>query len=360
MKYLWILYCSLVVIPTSLAIINEQGRGNHSLSCKLYKVIYYISLVLIILVPVFFNLIIDNCDIFIDSNVDTKNIKTTGFFFSAVLSIISVYFNHMISIRNDYMILKKDMASQMAVFTHHPILNSKESLDVVITSLYNLSHSREEALDFFSRSIREIKDHGAIRINATFLDYTTLLISLMENAEFVIGTFTTPPKAIKSIITNATGDSNTTYKKYFEEQKKYYKKIYRICVFEDEEINEIYTTLNSPEGGNSENDLKWFKKNVKSKKLKWTETKAFIKMINTLGVSLTEILPSASEHMLDFAIFDDILLRWSPDNNDSTYGTINMLIGTKPTKLRDSMKVYIEHYGYNSFEELHKNTDHSS
>lgn len=327
MIWLYIIYILSVILPSLLVFIGKNNK-------TVFNVVFYVTLAIVIAIPIVIKITKVN---------ELDSIGIASFIYSSALSIICVYYGHIIRMQREYKEIEEKISNQMENFVNHPILESKQYIDGVITSMFNLPRSKRTVLRFFTMSLRDIQGKGAVRIDVSFSQYTELLGFLMKDAEKVVGTFTKMPSVIMKSMSK-----NKKIKEYINTLKKYKGKIDRICVLEQEEISQIITNE-----ANNEGELAWFAKNVPSKRIKWTETRAFLSDLNLLGYSLGNAIPSALEHMVDFAIFDDIFLRWSaPD--DSDHGVIIMLIGEEAKKLRESLESYMESavYGYTSFMEL--------
>ena len=128
-----------------------------------------------------------------------------------------------------------------------------------------------------------------------------MLGKLMKGARKVVGTFTRKPSEMMDKENNEQWKEYI--KKYLDTLRQYYKKIDRICVLEQEEIKGI---IENEENGVGE--LSWFQKNVPANRTIWAETRSFLSDINVIDSNLMGAIPSAMNHMVDFAIFDDILL----------------------------------------------------
>ena len=327
MIWLYIIYILSVVLPSLLVFIGKNNK-------MVFNVVFYVTLAIVIAIPIVLKI----------TKVDESDpMGIASFIYSSALSIICVYYGHIIRMQREYKEIEEKISKQMVNFVNHPVLQSKQYIDGVITSMFNLSRSKRTVLRFFTMSLRDIQGKGAVRIDVSFSQYTELLGSLMKDAEKVVGTFTKMPSVIMKSMSK-----NKKIKEYISTLKKYQDKIDRICVLEQEEISQIKKNEENNEG-----EIAWFAENIPSRRIKWSETRAFLSDLNFLGYSLGSAIPSALEHMVDFAIFDDILLRWSaPD--DSDHGVIIMLIGEEAKKLRESLESYMESsvHGYTSFMEL--------
>ena len=331
---LWILYILVVLFP----IVSSVKRPK-KLTYEDWA--YLASLFFILLIP------------FVIKKVNTvdEGIKNASAIYSAALSIICVYCKHIINMRKEYREIKGKLDSQFGNFINHPVLNSKKDIDGVISSMFELSHSRDIVLRFYTNSLSEIKEKGAIRIDAHLSEYTNLLGELMENAESVIGTFTKRPIKIME-------NQDKSTKTYLEILKSHKDIIKRICVLEKKEIKDMASDEKQAQHKKGLGEVNWFDTNVPAKQTKWTETKTFRKELKTCGFK-GQALPSTFDKMIDFAIFDDILLRWCADDDDE-YGAIVMLIGDEAVQLRDAMETYMSKnmYGFNSFNDLAKEFKH--
>ena len=324
------LYFLLAVFPVV--------ASSFKVSQKAYNYLSIGTLFIIVVSPILLKKFISEPDIN----------KNAGIIITLSLSLLCLYFRYLFTLHKQIKEAKDDLVQQMNKLNNHPVLNSKEDIDAVITSMFNLSRSREKALDFFTQSLRDIKGKGIVKIDAHFSSYTKLLGELMENAESVIGTFTTRP--LKMMKRN---DSNT--KDYLTIMANNKDKVQRICVFEKNEVSSIADREKREKNKKqSDSELDWFRQKVPAKKTKWTETETFKADISACGSTLENVVPSIRKKMTDFAIFDDILLRWAGDNAD--YGPIVMLIGEKAIQLRHSMEEYMDTsiYGRSSFNELAK------
>lgn len=337
MIYLYILYSIYVlavVLPTVLVFVFKK------INKKLFNLIVIIDLILITLIPFVIN---SNK---LSNVIDIKDSdKVASIIYSAAVSLACIYLSHIIRIQREYKEIEEKISRQMERFVNHPVLESKENLDGVITSMFNLPHSRETVLDFFIKSLKEIQRKGAVRINMSFVEYTNLLGLLMEGADTVMGTFTRRPYVIKGKM-----EKDKLIKEYIGILNKHKNKIDRICVFEKDEIERMRQRNNGRE------EIVWFKNTIPSNRVKWTETGVFKEEMLLLGCDLSFIMRSAGNRMVDFAIFDDILLRWNTVNDKTDYGTIIMLIGEEAINLRKTMESYMNNrlYGFVSFDELLK------
>ena len=150
--YFWCFYILLVLFPTVIGVKrNEKWTAvdwAHS-----------ISLIIILIIP----FVIKYIDLGIKEDVINASVV-----YSAALSIVCVYFKNIINMRKDYREIKGKLDSQMDNFINHPVLNSKKDIDEIVSSMFELSHSRDIVLDFFKDSLCEIKVKGAARIEAEF------------------------------------------------------------------------------------------------------------------------------------------------------------------------------------------------
>ena len=321
---LYVIYLLSVLPPAILVFIGKKHK-------TVFYVLFYITLTIIIATPIVLNIAKLEVD---------DSIKMGSFFYSAALSIICVYFGHIIRVLREYKDIEEKMGVQMEVFNNHPVLKSKESMDAVISSMFNLSESREIVGEFYSEALRDIKTKGAVRIEASFTAYTELLGKLMKGAKRVRGTFTQTPQTLRERF-EKTDDQDSIFKEYLKQLNQYRRKIDRICVFEEDEIRSI-----------KEDDIDWFNENIPSDKTKWTKTSTFFQILEQLNYHLREVIPSASTRMVDFAVFDNILLRWSSSDDKDDFGTIVMVIGEDVIKLSNALERFIDRYGCDEFSAL--------
>ena len=139
--------------------------------------------------------------------------------------------------------------------------------------------------------------------------------------------------------------------------KNHKSKEQRICVLEKKEIIDIQSEDWKSNEGLSE--VEWFLENVPSNgKTKWAETQSFLQ--NIPSGTVNTIIPERVNKMVDFAIFDDVLLRWSPDENYSDgasltqIGCIVVIVGEKTQELKRALMQYMisDGSGYHSFDDL--------
>ena len=177
----------------------------------------------------------------------------------------------------------------------------------------------------------------------------------MDNATSVIGTFTKMPYLIREKFEQ---DDEIT-KIYLTTLSRNKAKIKRICVLENNEINKVRKEERQAKKNTNSNklsDINWFIKYVPAEKTKWAETSDFRKTLDACGFTIENFVPSSRKKMVDFAIFDNILLRWGGDDN-ADYGPIVMLVGEKAVSLRNAMEKYMNYpgYGFKTFDDLEKN-----
>lgn len=332
--FFWLFYILLVAYPTVIGV-KKKGKWTGD------DIAYICTLFLILIIP----FVIKYIDLGIKGDYINASVV-----YSAALSIVCVYFKSIINTRKEYREIKGKLDSQMENFINHPVLNSKENIDGVISSMFELSHSRNIVLDFFANSFRTIKIKGAVRIDAHLTDYTVLLKELMENAESIIGTFTKRPLYFMD-----KKDKNT--QAYLEILNRKKNSIKRVCVFEQDEIASMEKGEKRVTKKHQDSEVDWFNNHVKASKTKWTETEVFREELRTCGYC-GGALPSEYDKMIDFAIFDDILLRWNAAD-DAKYGAIVMLIGDEAVRLREAMEKYMDNsiYGYETFDDLVRGLD---
>ena len=319
---LFSLYALMVLLPALLVYIGKNNK-------VVFDVFFYVTLAIVIATPIVLN--VAKTDV-------SDSAKLDSFIFSAALSIICVYFGHIIRVQREYKDIEEKMRIRMDLFNNHPVLDSEKSLNAVISSMFNLSSSRKVVQEFYTKSLNDMSIKGAVQIDTSFSNYTQLLGKLLKGAHKVIGTFTQNPGTIKKRLEENDGDKINDY---LEQLKKYKNKINRICVFEVDEILSI-----------TAGDIEWFKTNVPSKQTKWAETRSFSSALSINGFPLDKVIPSASSRMVDFAVFDNILLRWSSADDKDNYGSIIMVIGDEVISLRRALESYMKREGYEEFSKL--------
>lgn len=344
-------YILIIIFPT-LMVKRDKMRGG-----RLWDTFYYIiSIIVVSILP----LIINYVPYLKDSDTDVKRVKLLTILLAGAISVILTYLKLFVDLHREYKEMKEKFDNQMNSFLDNPILKTKESLDSVSLSLFNIKNhsSRESVRTFFIGSLDGFNEYGAVHINASFSDYTKLLSDFMGNAGSVIGTFTSRPIDIK------ISAQESHVKEYLAVLKKHKNIIRRICVLEPEEIRDIKEDMKSNQvtgktKKSDTNEIQWFLENVPSKgKPRWDNTENFLS--NLQCPEIASIIPERVNKMVDFAIFDDVLLRWSPDENYANktsitkIGAIVVLVGEKVHKIREALEDYLSdrNKGYASFEEL--------
>ncbi len=340
MQLIIVIYISLILLPICAGVLK--------LNKKTYNALYVVTLFIIVAIPFFIKTLPDG--LLMRIGIDNSK-KTDTIWFALVLSVLSVYCKYMINLHKEYREIKNDLEEQIGKLNKHPVLNSKNDINDVIAYTFNLSRSRDLVLDFFKDSLCEIKVKGVARIEAEFSEYTILLGKLMDNATSVIGTFTKTPDLIRKKYEK--NDEST--KKYLATLSKNKAKIKRICVLEKDEIDKVSQEEKNAKKGKKLSDINWFIEHVPAEKTKWAETGVFRHDLGACGFTIENFVPSSRKRMVDFAIFDDILLRWgAPDKAEC--GTIVMLVGEEAISLRKAMEKYIDNdvYGFMTFNDLAK------
>ena len=331
-------YLIVIILPT-LLVKREKWTSDRTWD----TVIYLIMIVIVSVLPFLIKLI-PSCK---DSN------ELATFVLAALISVIGTCLKYYVDLIRDYKNLKAKFESQINIILDNPILKTKQSLDSVTASLFGICNHKLRSLvhDFVIESLEGIEGRGAVQINATFSDYTMLLGKFMKTAKSVIGTFTSRPKEIEKLT------EEECFNKYLNILKNHKSKVQRICVLEKKEIIDIQSEDWKSNEGLSE--VEWFLENVPSNgKTKWAETQSFLQ--NIPSGTVNTIIPERVNKMVDFAIFDDVLLRWSPDENYSDgasltqIGCIVVIVGEKTQELKRALMQYMisDGSGYHSFDDL--------
>ena len=353
----WLLIALVIVLPSLSS--NKDSLKPLSLRDRVF---YYLDIVIVALIPFICKWI---APLVTDADIVGGTVRIGAFLLSVAIAILCVYLKHMVELRKEYGKVKETLDNQLDIFTNHPILKNKESMDNVMRSMIEISNEnlRKSVRTFFNDSFGDIEKHGAVRINASFSDYTDLLGTFMENAESIIGTFTTRPKEIQR------HKDDSSVQRYLKILKQNKDRVQRICVLEVEEIQGIGRDIKKQKNSKpknrtkgEKNEVEWFLDSVPSKvNPRWDETKAFLEKLNKNAIY--SIIPPLVLKMVDFAIFDNILLRWSPDENYASpssltqRGAIIVLVGNKAQELRKTLEEYLKDdtkNGFSTFDDLYK------